>query len=74
MLALAADLGLRVVAEGVETPAQAGALVALGCGMAQGLLYGSAVPIEQLAPAGGRPAAEPPARGRAGHARWRLIR
>jgi diguanylate cyclase (GGDEF)-like protein/PAS domain S-box-containing protein len=48
VLALAADLGLRVVAEGVETPAQRNALVGLGCEMAQGLLYGAAVPIEQL--------------------------
>jgi diguanylate cyclase (GGDEF)-like protein/PAS domain S-box-containing protein len=52
VLALAADLGLRVVAEGVETPEQARALVGLGCGMAQGLLYGSAVPVERLGPGG----------------------
>ena len=52
VLALAADLGLRVVAEGVETPEQARALVGLGCGMAQGMLYGSAVPIERLGPGG----------------------
>ena len=51
VLTLAADLGLRVVAEGVEKPAQARALVELGCGMAQGLLFGPAVPVERLAPA-----------------------
>jgi EAL domain-containing protein (putative c-di-GMP-specific phosphodiesterase class I) len=50
VLTLAADLGLSVVAEGVETPAQARALAELGCGMAQGLLYGPAVPVERLAP------------------------
>ena len=31
-------LGLSVVAEGVETPAQLGALRGLGCGFAQGFL------------------------------------
>jgi EAL domain-containing protein (putative c-di-GMP-specific phosphodiesterase class I) len=51
VLNLAADLGLRVVAEGVEKPAQARTLVELGCGMAQGLLFGPAVPVERLAPA-----------------------
>jgi EAL domain-containing protein (putative c-di-GMP-specific phosphodiesterase class I) len=51
VLTLAGDLGLRVVAEGVETQAQAQALVELGCGMAQGLLYGPAVPVERLASA-----------------------
>jgi EAL domain-containing protein (putative c-di-GMP-specific phosphodiesterase class I) len=51
VLTLAADLGLSVVAEGVETRAQAHALAELGCGMAQGLLYGPAVPVERLAPA-----------------------
>jgi diguanylate cyclase (GGDEF)-like protein/PAS domain S-box-containing protein len=51
VLTLAAELGLRVVAEGVENPAQARALVELGCDMAQGLLYGPAVPVERLAPA-----------------------
>jgi EAL domain-containing protein (putative c-di-GMP-specific phosphodiesterase class I) len=50
LLTLAADLGLRVVAEGVEKPAQARILVELGCGMAQGLLFGPAVPVERLAP------------------------
>ncbi len=48
VLALAADLGLRVVAEGVETPEQAAALLGHGCDMAQGLLYGPAMPIEHV--------------------------
>jgi diguanylate cyclase (GGDEF)-like protein/PAS domain S-box-containing protein len=48
VLALAADLGLRVVAEGVETAEQAAALRGHGCDMAQGLLYGPAVPIEHV--------------------------
>ena len=36
---LAGALGLRVVAEGVERTEQAAALLALGCGSAQGYLY-----------------------------------
>ena len=32
-------LGLELIAEGVETPAQADALVAIGCRLAQGFLY-----------------------------------
>ncbi|SDO61592.1 bifunctional diguanylate cyclase/phosphodiesterase [Geodermatophilus sp. DSM 45219] len=38
VVAIAAALGLDVVAEGVETPAQLGALRAAGCGFAQGFL------------------------------------
>ncbi len=49
VLALAADLGLRVVAEGVETREQAATLLGHGCEMAQGLLYGPAMPIEHVA-------------------------
>jgi diguanylate cyclase (GGDEF)-like protein/PAS domain S-box-containing protein len=51
VLALASDLGLRVVAEGVETEDQARALLEHGCELAQGLLYGGAVLIDELAPA-----------------------
>jgi EAL domain-containing protein (putative c-di-GMP-specific phosphodiesterase class I) len=40
LLALAHSFGLEVVAEGVETPAQAGALRRLGCDLIQGYLYG----------------------------------
>jgi diguanylate cyclase (GGDEF)-like protein len=39
MLALAASMGMRVTAEGVETPEQAAYLRALGCSHAQGYLY-----------------------------------
>lgn len=38
VVAIAAALGLDVVAEGVETPGQLGALRAAGCGFAQGFL------------------------------------
>ena len=45
---LAATLGLEVVAEGVETPAQRLRLLQLGFPSAQGYLYGPAMPAEAL--------------------------
>lgn len=50
VLALGAELGLAVVAEGIETPAQEQALLDLGCAMGQGFLYGRPTPA-----AGGPP-------------------
>lgn len=44
---LANDLGLSVIAEGIETTAQSDRLRALGCGFGQGYLFSRAVPIEQ---------------------------
>jgi diguanylate cyclase (GGDEF)-like protein/PAS domain S-box-containing protein len=41
-------LGLDVVAEGVETPAQLTALCGFGCGFAQGFLLARAVPLAGL--------------------------
>jgi EAL domain-containing protein (putative c-di-GMP-specific phosphodiesterase class I) len=41
IITLAASLGREVVAEGVETEAQRGFLVALGCHQLQGLLFGA---------------------------------
>jgi len=46
---LARNLGLRVVAEGVETEEQARELLALRCDVAQGFLYGPPVPASELA-------------------------
>jgi EAL domain-containing protein (putative c-di-GMP-specific phosphodiesterase class I) len=40
---LARNLGVSVVAEGVETPAQLAALRALGCEYAQGFLFSEGV-------------------------------
>jgi EAL domain-containing protein (putative c-di-GMP-specific phosphodiesterase class I) len=41
-------LGFSVIAEGVETTAQADALRELGCPFAQGYLYGAAVPLNEF--------------------------
>lgn len=46
MLALAQQLALEVVAEGVETDEQADELSRLGCGFLQGFLYGRPMPAE----------------------------
>ena len=44
----AENLGLRLIAEGVETVAQANLLRALGCSLAQGDLYAPAMPVEAM--------------------------
>lgn len=44
IIGLGRGLGKIVVAEGIETPAQAERLVALGCHLGQGFLYGRAEP------------------------------
>ena len=48
-ISLAHNLNLKVVAEGVETEAQALVLQQLGCDQAQGFLYSPPVPADQLA-------------------------
>jgi EAL domain-containing protein (putative c-di-GMP-specific phosphodiesterase class I)/CHASE2 domain-containing sensor protein len=52
---LAHELGLRVVAEGVEDAATLELLRSLGCDYAQGYLIGKAMPVEQLSRLAARP-------------------
>jgi diguanylate cyclase (GGDEF)-like protein/PAS domain S-box-containing protein len=47
MVLLAQDLGLRIVAEGVETEGQCTMLMAAGCDRMQGYLFGRPVPLEE---------------------------
>ncbi len=49
VISMAHGLGLRVVAEGVETPAQLAVLQAQGCDEAQGYYFSRPVPAEQFA-------------------------
>jgi diguanylate cyclase (GGDEF)-like protein len=49
-VAMAHGLGLRVVAEGVETTRQLDALRAVGCDEAQGYLFSRPVPSDELSP------------------------
>ncbi len=48
ILAMAGHLGLRVVAEGVETPAQAAFLIEHACDCLQGYLYARPMPLAAL--------------------------
>jgi diguanylate cyclase (GGDEF)-like protein/PAS domain S-box-containing protein len=48
MVMLAHKLGLKVIAEGVETADQRDFLVGVGCDFAQGFLYSQPVPAEQF--------------------------
>ena len=41
-------LGKQIVAEGIETPEQAAALVKCGCGIAQGYLYSQPLPADEF--------------------------
>jgi diguanylate cyclase (GGDEF)-like protein len=50
IIALGRSLGLRVVAEGVETAAQRALLAALGCDAAQGYLLAAPMPASELTP------------------------
>lgn len=49
IISLAHNLGLKVVAEGVETAAQRDMLCTEGCDMLQGFLFSPAVPADDLA-------------------------
>jgi EAL domain-containing protein (putative c-di-GMP-specific phosphodiesterase class I) len=50
IVGLGESLGLAIVAEGVERPAQAEALMSLGCVLAQGYLFGFPQPASALEP------------------------
>ena len=47
-IAMAHSLGLKVVAEGVETDAQLSHLAKQGCEMAQGFLFSRSVPADEI--------------------------
>ncbi len=47
-IAMAHDLGLRLVAEGIETDEVAAALAALGCDLGQGYLWARPQPVEDF--------------------------
>jgi EAL domain-containing protein (putative c-di-GMP-specific phosphodiesterase class I) len=48
VLSICADLGVAVVAEGIETPARARAMAAVGCELGQGFLFGQPRPAQRL--------------------------
>ena len=59
ILAICDDLGIVVVAEGIESPGRAAALAELGCPLGQGYLFGLPSPMHRLqSPAS--PAPRPP--------------
>ena len=59
ILGLARGLGLAVVAEGVETPWQRDELVALGCHVHQGYLFGRPMPRREFESWADRPVSAP---------------
>lgn len=48
IISMAKELNMKVVAEGVETEYQRGALELLGCDLMQGFLFSPAVPADQM--------------------------
>ncbi len=62
VIALANQLGMCTLAEGVEQPEQLAQLRRDGCRMVQGWLFGKALPSEHYHPRAAQPAAPPPAR------------
>ncbi len=62
---LAGHLGLRAVAEGIETPQQQEAVLEAGCEAAQGFLIGRPMPADALLAWAGHRRGAAPARLRA---------
>jgi EAL domain-containing protein (putative c-di-GMP-specific phosphodiesterase class I) len=54
---MATDLGIAVIAEGIELPEQRETLLALGCHFGQGFLFGRAVPGQEVTAALAAPVA-----------------
>jgi EAL domain-containing protein (putative c-di-GMP-specific phosphodiesterase class I) len=50
VLTIARSLGLRTIAEGIETPAQLAFLTARGCDSGQGHLFAPPLPPDELTP------------------------
>ncbi|WP_151631885.1 GGDEF and EAL domain-containing protein [Noviherbaspirillum aerium] len=48
IIAMAHELGLQVIAEGIETPEQKTSLIEAGCDYGQGFLFSRAVPPDEL--------------------------
>jgi EAL domain-containing protein (putative c-di-GMP-specific phosphodiesterase class I) len=48
IVALANNLGMEVIAEGVETPAQLAVLQGVECDLVQGYLFGGALSAEEM--------------------------
>jgi EAL domain-containing protein (putative c-di-GMP-specific phosphodiesterase class I) len=48
IVALANNLGMEVIAEGVETPGQVSTLRGVGCDLVQGYLFGGALSAEEM--------------------------
>ncbi|WP_081495132.1 putative bifunctional diguanylate cyclase/phosphodiesterase [Mycolicibacterium chubuense] len=59
VIGLCTELGMAVVAEGIETTAQAETILAAGCRLAQGHLFGRPAPITELAWESGRVGVRP---------------
>ncbi|OBG85800.1 diguanylate phosphodiesterase [Mycobacterium sp. E802] len=48
VIGLCSDLGFSVIAEGIESTLQAGTILAAGCQLAQGHLFGRATPLSDI--------------------------
>ena len=48
IISLAGGLGVKVVAEGVETPEQEARLIEFGCDLGQGYLFGAPLPVQDV--------------------------